>query len=147
MAPGISESDIREWAERDLSVQDADDGSLNCRFTYRGAPCRHDGLEFASQIHAVLQPEAGEAWRIADVWIEVAADSPAWAATCIHEANVDPDVSRLTKYSPAKGMPLDEFLARDWPVDAAPCCCTSIHVMHKLLLALHTIRYRLAHPL
>ena len=143
MAWEIAEQEIREWAARDLSVQEADDGSLHCRFSYRSAPCRDDGAAFPSEIHTTLQPEEGESWRIADMWIELDTDDPVWKATCIHKSSVEPDVRRLTKYSPAKGMLLDDFLAREWPIEDAPCYCTSIHVMHKLLLALHTVRYRL----
>lgn len=141
MALPISRRALEKWAERDLTVDRQPDGSLLCRFAYEGTSCRNGGQPYGSTIHAMLKPEGDGAWRIAEVSVEIDPDDPGWKATCIHESSREPDISKLTVHPPARGMLLDEFLARDWPVDNAGCYCTSIHVTHKLLLAFSTVRY------
>ncbi len=42
---------------------------------------------------------------------------------------------------PFLGLELSEILQRDWPVNNAGCFCTTAHVAHKVLLALHTVNW------
>ena len=140
----IREDALRKWAERDLSVTESEDGALHTRFNYLGTTCRNAGHEFNVTIHSVLRREDG-GFRIDDVRVEVDPAQPGWLETCIHESNADPSPAALAKYSPAKGLLLDDFLSRDWTVDNAGCLCTSVHVTHKLILALATTRWWLEH--
>ena len=137
----ISDRALAKWAANDLTVEPQSGGSLVFRFSYEASSCRDGGQPFASRIVGVLRREDGAGWRIEEVRVELDPDDPGWRATCIHESNLDPDPAKLTADSPAQGMLLDEFLARDWPTDKAGCFCTSVHVTHKLLLALSTVRY------
>ncbi len=135
--------EVRALAESFLEMDDTADGTLSCRVNHRGHVCRDSTAQFESVVHAVLRREEDGRWRIVDLSIAPNEDSPAWKATCIHMSSTGPDMDRLTKNSPAKGLLLDEFLSREWPVQDAGCFCTSIHVMHKVLLTMHAIRLRL----
>jgi hypothetical protein len=140
----IRDEALRKLAQQDLSFEERADGSVRASFNYLATTCRNTGWDFQSVIYADLRPENGD-WRIEDVNIELDADDPGWLETCIHESNVSPDPKKLTRYSSARGMLLNEFLEHDWPVENAGCFCTSIHVTHKLILALSATRYRLTH--
>ncbi len=140
----IREEALRKWAENDLVMTSLDDGVYDAAFTFRASTCRNGGTEFDSVVRVKLQPENSD-WRIVDVAVEIDSEDPGWRETCIHESSADPNPKHLAKHSQARGMLVNEFLEREWPTDNAGCYCTSIHLNHKLILALSTARYWINH--
>lgn len=136
----IREDALRKWTENDLVMTPLDNGVYDAAFSYRASSCRNGGTEFDSVVRVKLHPENGD-WRIVDISVEINPDDPGWRQTCIHESSADPDPAHLAKYSQARGMLVNEFLEREWTTDNAGCYCTSIHLNHKLILAISTARY------
>ncbi|HDS74884.1 MAG TPA: hypothetical protein ENN56_05005 [Firmicutes bacterium] len=136
----IKEEALRKWAENDLTMTQLPQGGYDALFSYRATTCRNGGTEFDSALRITLHPENGD-WRIDNVAVEIDPNDPGWKQTCIHESSANPNPATLAKHSQARGMLVNDFLERDWPTDNAGCYCTSIHLTHKLILAVSTVRY------
>lgn len=145
MSNAISDKALEKWARNDLAAEGLGDGSYRFRFYFEGSSCRNGGRSFPAWILAHLTRDPNGAWRIAEVGVEIPRDAPGWKATCIHDSNKNSSANDLAAKSPAQGALLNEFLASDHPTENAGCFCTSVHVNHKLLLALSTINWWLEH--
>ncbi len=140
----IDEATLRGWADRSLRINEDTGNTLRAEFDYIGSICRDSSIQFRTVIHLDLSRADGE-WLVEDVRIELDPHDPSWLETCIHVTTTSPDPATLTRHAAPKGKRLREFLSRDWPIDAAGCLCTSVHVTHKLILALSTVQYWLDH--
>lgn len=140
----IDEATLRGWADRSLRISEDTGDTLHAEFDYTGTTCRDSSIQFKTVIHVDLSRANGD-WLVDDVRIELDPDDPNWRKTCIHESSTSSGPETLTRHAVPINRRLREFLSRDWPVESAGCLCTSVHVTHKLILALSTVQYWLDH--
>jgi hypothetical protein len=140
----IDETTLRGWADHSLRIREDSENLVQAEFDYIGSTCRDSSIQFKTVINIDLSRADGD-WIVEDVRIELDAHDPGWLATCIHESSASPDPATLTLHAAPIGKRLREFLSRDWSINVAGCLCTSVHVTHKLILALSTVQYWLDH--
>lgn len=141
----VDDKALEKWAANDLEATAEPGGSYRFVFRFVGSSCTNGGNEFPARISIRLNPGTNDQWLISDLAMDVPREHAGWLATCIHGSSRVVAPEKLTTSFPIAGLTLSDAIRADLPTNNARCLCTSIHVNHKVLLALSTVKWWMDH--
>jgi hypothetical protein len=143
MAYRVHPRALARWSQENLTLLEEEGPRMAFRFRYRGSICINGGGDFLVHLDLTLQ-RAGNRFRVAEAAITLDPEGTGTPTSChLETSQQNLLVAQNVASSGVVGADLEAFLETDRPLNPGGCFCSLEHVNHKLLLALHTIRYYL----
>ncbi len=139
----VNRKALERWVKERLTLQTAQDGSLEAVFRYDGTTCTNMGRPLAFLYAVKLGPRA-EGYPIREQSCIPAPDDTGHTHMCQYVENSSRLMTAIDDEKPLNGKHLSSVLAWRRESSGAGCFCTQASRDHKWGLVLETIHYALA---